>query len=73
MKLKLILSACLAAATLAPVAASAQDRHDRVERHQVIRHEEHRGPGWNRHNNRRVCRWTWRGHHKVRVCRSSRW
>jgi hypothetical protein len=69
MKLKLILSACLAVATLAPVAASAQ-RHDRVERHTVIRHEE-RHHNWRGHT-RRICRWEWRHHHKVRICRTVR-
>ncbi len=72
MKMKLILSACLAAAaTLAPVAASAQ-HHDRVVTRTVVRHSE-RHHGWNRHHTRRVCNWKWRGHHKVRVCRTVRW
>ncbi len=73
MKIKLILSACLAAATLAPVAASAHDHHERVVTRSVVRHEEHRGPGWDHHRARRVCNLKWRGHHKVRVCRTARW
>jgi len=71
MKLKLILSACLAVATLAPVAASAQS-HERVVRERtVVRHSEQRR-GWN-HHPRRVCKWEWRHHRKVRICRTSRW
>lgn len=71
MTLKLILTACLAVATLAPVAASAQ-QHDRVVERQttVVRHEERRH-GWNNH--RRVCKWEWRHHRKVRICRTNRW
>jgi len=75
MKLKLILSACLAVATLAPVAATAQT-HERVVRERtVVRHTErhdNRRPGWN-HHNRRVCKWQWRHHRKVRICRTTRW
>lgn len=75
MKLKLILSACLAVATLAPVAASAQN-HERVVRERtVVRHSERhdeRRPGVRNHN-RRVCKMEWRHHRKVRICRTSRW
>jgi len=75
MKLKLILSACLAVATLAPVAATAQS-HERVVRERTVvrhsvRHNE-RGPGWRNHN-RRVCKMEWRNHRKVRICRTTRW
>jgi len=48
------------------------ERHDRDARDDNGRHrgwERGRHRGWQRHRGRhRVCRWTWRYHHRVRHC-----
>lgn len=53
------------------------ERHDRDARDDNGRHEgweRGRHRGWQGHNRRhRICRWTWRYHHRVRVCTWRRW
>ena len=49
------------------------EHHDRTMRDDNGRHEgweRGRHYGWRHHNRRhRVCRWVWRYHHRVRICR----
>lgn len=65
----LISAGLIAAAAIAPVAASAQDRHDRVVT-RTVHTERH---GIDRHRTRRVCTMRYRNHHRVRVCRTVRY
>ncbi|MFA5968516.1 MAG: hypothetical protein WC816_04650 [Sphingomonas sp.] len=75
----LALFAAAAAATLTlSVPAAAQEHvvtrstssvHTEVRHATQVRH----GPGWRPHKVRRVCRWQWRHHHRVRVCRTVRY
>lgn len=48
------------------------EHHDRTMRDDSGRHEgweRGRHHGWRHHNRRhRICRWTWRYHHRVRHC-----
>lgn len=68
------LAAAAAAMLTASVPAAAQEHVVTTQSRVVERHSEVRqGPGWRPHKVRRVCRWTWRHHQRVRVCRTVRY
>ncbi|MGJ3649713.1 hypothetical protein ACLB0R_14730 [Sphingomonas sp. GlSt437] len=44
------------------------------ERHDSVRDDARRGDQDRRYGHvRRVCKWHWQGHRRVRVCRTVRW
>lgn len=70
--MKIILSfaaAGLASATMVLPAAPAAAQT--VVRERTVVRTTHRGPS--RWHNRRVCKWEWRHHRKVRICRTVRY
>ena len=87
MKIVALLSAGLlgVAAMLSPTTATAQQMEPReqvrqqqmghTERRVVLTQRSHtvrRGNGWGHYRNRRVCRVTYRNHHRIRRCRTIR-
>ena len=87
MKITALISAGLVglAAMLGPQIASAQQIQPRkevrrqqmgnTERRVVVTQRSHtvrRGNGWSHYRNRRVCRVTYRNHHRIRRCRTIR-
>jgi hypothetical protein len=66
--LKLAAAAAIALTGLSlPAAPAAAQRGDRW--HQ----DNGRHNGWRNHRTRQVCRWVVRHHHRVRICRTTRW
>ncbi|MEO7682033.1 MAG: hypothetical protein ABIS14_15315 [Sphingomonas sp.] len=74
MKLLGLMSAGLVATMMVPAVASAQMHSDTtVTRTKTVVRDGEPRHGWNKPHVRRVCRWQWQHHRKVRICRTVRW